>query len=162
MRMDKIDELLTRGVANIIPGRELLEKELRSERKLNIYLGIDPTATHIHLGHAVALRKLQEYATLGHHVTFLIGDFTALIGDTSDKDTERPVLTKEEIQNNFQTYKKQAEKVLDFSKVEVRHNSEWLSTLTFEDIVKLTQHLLKANSKLTSASSRVRLVSNAK
>ena len=140
MRMDKIDELLTRGVANIIPGRELLEKELRSERKLNIYLGIVPTATHIHLGHAVALRKLQEYATLGHHVTFLIGDFTALIGDTSDKDTERPVLTKEEIQNNFQTYKKQAEKVLDFSKVEVRHNSEWLSTLTFEDIVKLTQH----------------------
>jgi len=138
--MDNIEELLTRGIANIIPGKKELEDKLRSGEKLNIYLGIDPTSTKIHLGHAVALRKLQAFSELGHHVTFLIGDFTALIGDTSDKDTERPVLTIDEIQKNFQTYKKQAEKILDFSKVTVRHNSEWLKKLSFEDIIKLTQH----------------------
>ncbi|HVA96293.1 MAG TPA: tyrosine--tRNA ligase [Candidatus Acidoferrales bacterium] len=138
--MDTIKELLTRGVANIIPGKKELENKLSSGEKLNIYLGIDPTSTKIHLGHAVALRKLQSFSELGHHVTFLIGDFTALIGDTSDKDTERPVLTSEEIEQNFQTYKKQAEKIIDFSKVTVRYNSEWLKGLSFEDIVKLTQH----------------------
>jgi len=138
--MDKIEELLTRGIANIIPGKKELSEKLQTGEKLNIYLGIDPTSTKIHLGHAVALRKLQEFSELGHHVTFLIGDFTALIGDTSDKDTERPVLTSEEIKQNFQTYKKQAEKIVDFSKIKVVHNSEWLSKLTFEDIVKLTQH----------------------
>ncbi len=137
--MHDIDELLVRGVANIIPSRDLLKKAL-SERKLNVYLGIDPTATKIHLGHAVPLRILQKLADLGHNVTFLIGDFTALIGDTSDKDTERPVLTIDQIEENFKTYKKQAEKILDFSKVKVVHNSEWLSKLTFEDVVKLTQN----------------------
>lgn len=136
---DKTDELLTRGVANIIPNKDALEKVLNSGKKLNVYFGIDPTATKIHLGHAVPIRKLQKLAELGHNVTFLIGDFTALIGDTSDKDTERPVLTKEQIENNFQTYKNQAEKILDFSKIEVKHNSEWLSKLTFEETVKLCQ-----------------------
>ncbi len=138
--MDKIDELLTRGVANIIPDKESLEKKLRSEKKLNIYLGIDPTATNIHLGHAVPLRQLNTFAELGHTVTFLIGDFTALIGDTSDKDSERPVLSSEQIEENFQTYKKQAEKILDFTKIRVRHNSEWLKELQFSDIVKLCQN----------------------
>lgn len=134
-----MEDVLTRGVANIIPNREALEKEM-SKRKFNIYLGIDPTATKIHLGHAVSLRKLQKFADLGHHVTFLIGDFTSLIGDTSDKESERPVLTSEQIQENFKTYKSQAEKILDFSKIEVKYNSEWLSKLMFADIVKLTQH----------------------
>ena len=138
--MADIAEILERGVANIIPGKTELEKLLKKGTKLNIYLGIDPTSTKIHLGHAVVLRKLQQFAILGHNVTFLIGDFTALIGDTSDKDSERPSLTREEIEENFKTYKKQAEKVLDFSKVKVRYNSEWLKKLTFEDIVKLTQH----------------------
>lgn len=136
--MNDVDELLTRGTANVISSKEELKKAL-TERKLNIYLGIDPTATKIHLGHAVPLRKLQKLAELGHNVTFLIGDFTALIGDTSDKDTERPVLTLEQIEENFQTYKKQAEKILDFSKVKVAHNSEWLSKLGFRDVVELTQ-----------------------
>jgi len=138
--MDKTNELLTRGVANIIPNKESLKKTLTSGKKLNIYLGIDPTATQIHLGHAVPLRKLQALADLGHTVTFLIGDFTALIGDTSDKDSERPVLSKEQIEENFQTYKSQAQKILDFSKVRVRRNSEWLGKLSFEDIIKLCQH----------------------
>jgi tyrosyl-tRNA synthetase len=138
--MQDIDELLTRGVANIIPGKDELKKALESGKKLNVYLGIDPTSTKIHLGHTVPLRTLNRLANLGHNVTFLIGDFTALIGDTSDKDSERPVLTREQIEENFQTYKKQAEKVLDFSKVKIRYNSEWLKGLSFEDIVKLCQH----------------------
>ncbi len=135
-----MDDLLTTGVATVLPTKELVEKLLSSDKKLNIYLGIDPTATRIHLGHAVALRKLQKFVELGHNVTFLIGDFTALIGDTSDKDTERPVLTTEEIKTNFETYKEQAAKILDFSNVTVVHNSEWLSKLTFTDIVKLCQN----------------------
>lgn len=138
--MDKIDEVLTRGVTNVIPGKKELEKVLRGGKKLNIYLGIDPTATRIHVGHAVPLRKLQEFVELGHHVTFLIGDFTALIGDSSDKESERPILTYEEIQENFKTYKEQASKVLDFSKVKVRFNSEWLKKLKFADVVKLCQN----------------------
>ena len=138
--MDEINELLTRGVANIIPSKELLEKELQAGKKLNIYLGIDPTATKIHLGHAVVLRKLRDFTLLGHNVTFLVGDFTALIGDTSDKESERPQLKQEEVIANLETYKSQAEKVLDFSNVTIKYNSEWLSKLNFTDIVKLTQH----------------------
>ncbi len=138
--MKQIEELLTRSVANIIPNKNVLAGKLMSGKKLNIYLGIDPTSTKIHLGHAVVLRKLNQFALLGHNVTFLIGDFTALIGDTSDKDSERPALTIKEIEENFKTYKKQAEKILDFSKIKVRYNSEWLKKLNFEDILKLTQH----------------------
>jgi tyrosyl-tRNA synthetase len=135
-----MDDLLTRGVANISPSQNELEKVLKTGKKLNIYIGIDPTATKIHLGHAMPLRKLQEFAKLGHNITFLIGDFTALIGDTSDKDSERPSLTSEEIKENFQSYKEQAEKILDFSKIKVRFNSEWLSKLSFEEIIKLSQN----------------------
>lgn len=138
--MNDIEQVLTRGVANIIPGKKELFGKLTSTKKLNIYLGIDPTSTKIHLGHAVLLRKLNIFAQKGHNVTFLIGDFTALIGDASDKDSERPALTIEEIDENFKTYKNQAEKILDFSKVKIRYNSEWLKKLTFQDILKLTQH----------------------
>lgn len=137
--MTDINEILNRRVTNIIPNKEKLEGLLKSNKKLNVYLGIDPTATRIHIGHAVPLRKLQEFVELGHNVTFLIGDFTALIGDTSDKDTERPVLTYKEIKENFITYKKQASKILDFSKVKVKFNSSWLSKLKFADIIKLCQ-----------------------
>ncbi len=133
-------ESLERGITTILPTKEGLQSLLNSDKTLNIYLGIDPTATRIHLGHAVALRKLQSFVEMGHNVTFLIGDFTALIGDTSDKDTERPVLTSEEIQQNFATYKEQASKIIDFTQVSVKFNSEWLSTLRFSEIVKLCQH----------------------
>lgn len=134
-----IEKVLTRRVTNIIPNKEGLENTLKSKKKLNVYLGIDPTATKLHLGNAVPLRKLQEFVDLGHNVTFLIGDFTALIGDASDKVSERPILTQKEIEENFKTYKKQAEKIVDFSKAKVRQNSEWLKKLTFEDIISLTQ-----------------------
>lgn len=138
--MNDIEELLERGVANIIPNKSVLLGKLRAGKKLNIYFGIDPTSTKIHLGHAVPLRKLNNFAKQGHNVTFLIGDFTALIGDTSDKDSERPALSIKEIEENFKTYKKQAEKLLDFSKIKIEYNSKWLKKLTFEDILKLTQH----------------------
>lgn len=137
---DKIKDLIDRCVENVIPSKGELEKLLLSGKKLNVYLGIDPTGIKIHLGHAVALRKLQLLSELGHKVIFLIGDFTATIGDTSDKESERPILTREEIEKNFATYKKQAEKVLDFSNIEVRFNSEWLSKLTFGDVLFLAGH----------------------
>jgi tyrosyl-tRNA synthetase len=137
--MDKATELLTRGVANIIPNKEELGKFLASGRKLNIYLGIDPTSSKIHLGHAVLLRKLQKFAELGNNVTLVIGDFTALVGDTSDKESERPILTSKEIEENFKTYKNQAGKILDFSKIKVQNNSDWLSKLTYAEVFKLKQ-----------------------
>ena len=132
-----IEDLLTRGVENIISNKQDLKKRLESGEKLNVYLGIDPTATRIHVGHAFPLRKLQLMAEMGHNVTFLIGSFTALVGDTSDKNDERPVLTEAQIEENFQTYKKQASKILDFDKITVRHNSEWLSKLNFADLIQL-------------------------
>ena len=138
--MGVIEEMVTRSVTNIIPGREKLLALLASRTPRNVYFGIDPTATHIHLGHAVPLRKLQTLSELGHRVTFLIGDFTALIGDSSDKESERPVLTSAQIEQNFQTYKAQAEKLLDFRSVTLRYNSEWLGKLTFADIVALSHH----------------------
>jgi len=138
-KMDKIEELLTRGVANIIPGRAELEKVLRSDKKLNIYLGVDPTAPRMHIGHGVNIRKLQQFVDLGHNVTFLIGDFTTKVGDNSDKESERPILTDAQIEVNWQTYKAQASKFLDFSKVTLKHNSEWLSKLGFADVIRLSQ-----------------------
>ena len=137
---EKVNDILDRGIVNLIPDKEKLKKLLLSDKKLNVYLGIDPTATKIHVGHAVPLRKLGKLAELGHNAHFLIGDFTALIGDTSDKDKERPKLTTEEINNNFQTYKSQAEKVIDFSNIKTVFNSEWLKSLKFEDIISLCQH----------------------
>ncbi len=135
-----ISKILSRSVSSIIPSKKDLKALLLSGKKLNVYLGIDPTSTKIHLGNAVSLRKLQEFAQLGHKVTFLIGDFTALIGDTSDKLSERPILTYDQIRENFKTYKKQASKVLDFSKVNVKYNSSWLKRLTFSEIIKLCQN----------------------
>jgi tyrosyl-tRNA synthetase len=138
--MDKqeiIEDLLTRGIENIIPGSEKLRQLLASGKVLNVYLGLDPTAPRIHLGHAFNIRKLQQFVELGHNVTFLIGDFTTRVGDTSDKDTERPMLKVEEIESNLATYKQQAAKFIDFDRVQLRHNSEWLSKLDFGDVIQL-------------------------
>ncbi|MBU1071419.1 tyrosine--tRNA ligase [Patescibacteria group bacterium] len=137
---DRIKDLIERCVENVIPSKKELEDLLSSGKKLNVYVGIEPTGTRIHLGHVVPLRKLQLLSDLGHKVTFLIGDFTATIGDTSDKEGERPVLTREEIEKNFATYKKQAEKVLDFTNIEVKFNSEWLKKLTFGEVLFLAGH----------------------
>jgi len=133
-----LEELLTRGVEQVIV-RQTLEERLKSGEKLKLYLGIDPTGSQIHLGHTIPLRKLRDFQRLGHQVIFLIGNFTALIGDTSDKDSMRPVMTQQEIEENFKTYKEQASKILDFDKVEIRYNADWLSKLSFTEVVKLAQ-----------------------
>ena len=119
------NDLLTRAVEKVIP-LDLAKAKLASGEKLRVYLGIDPTGARLHLGHSVPLRKLQAFASAGHHVIFLVGSFTARIGDPSGRDTERQPLTEEEIQANLQSYKNQASKILDFSKVELRENHEWL------------------------------------
>lgn len=134
-----MSNVLTRGITNITP-KDLAEKKIASKKPLRIYLGIDPTGTHLHLGHSVPLRKLQAFADAGHEVIFLIGSFTAMIGDPTGRDAMRSALTKEEVEKNFEDYKKQAGKILDFSRVQIRYNHEWLETLGFEDIVKLSSH----------------------
>ena len=139
MNQDKIKEVLTRGVEEVIV-RENLEKELLSGKKLRIYYGIDPTGSKIHLGHAVVLRKLKEFCDLGHEVILLIGDFTAMIGDPTDRDAARVPLTIKQIKENMKDYKNQASKILDFKKVKIKYNSQWLSKLNFEKILELSSH----------------------
>ena len=120
----RIKELLNRGVAEIIE-RSHLEKKLRSGKRLRVKLGIDPTAPYLHLGHSIVLRKLRQFQELGHQIVFLIGDFTAQIGDPSARLNKRRPLTPEEVKKNMATYKAQAGKILDIKKVEIRYNSEW-------------------------------------
>ncbi|HVW67137.1 MAG TPA: tyrosine--tRNA ligase [Candidatus Peribacteraceae bacterium] len=133
------EEILTRGVAKVLP-QKLAEEKLKSGKKLRVYLGIDPTGTKLHLGHSVPLRKLKQFADAGHHVIFLIGSFTAMIGDPTGKDAMRESLSRRDVEKNFETYKKQAEKILDFSKIDIRYNHEWLEKLHFEQIVDLASN----------------------
>lgn len=133
------DEILTRGIEAIVPKQGLKEK-MEIGKKLRVYLGIDPTSTRIHLGNAVPLRKLRDFQIAGHEVIFLVGSFTALIGDTSDKDAMRQPLTSEQIEANFHTYKEQASKILDFKKAKIMYNGDWLSKLSFKNVVELAQH----------------------
>ncbi len=133
-----IDQLLSRGVQDIVPKKGLQEK-LHKGDKLKVYLGFDPTSTNIHIGNAVPLRKLRDFQNAGHEVIFLVGSFTALIGDTSDKDAMRKPLTPQEIEHNFHTYKEQASKILDFSRAKIMYNGDWLSGLSFQNIVELAQ-----------------------
>lgn len=129
----KIDELLTRGVADVV-DREHLRKVLLGKKKLRVKLGIDPTSPNIHIGRAVALWKLRAFQDLGHQVVFIVGDFTGLIGDTSDKDAERPMLTEATVKQNMKNYLAQAFKILDKSKTEAHYNSQWLKRLGFKEI----------------------------
>lgn len=131
-----MDELLSRGVDEIIP-REELEQALKSKHPLRIKFGVDPSSPDLHLGHAVPLRQLKALQDLGHTVIFLIGDYTARIGDPSGKKKTRPVLTEAEIAANVETYLDQVGRVLDVKKAEIRRNSEWLSKLSFADLLKL-------------------------
>ncbi|HEX9817560.1 MAG TPA: tyrosine--tRNA ligase [Patescibacteria group bacterium] len=130
-------EVLTRGVAEILPSRAGLEK-LMAKRKIKLYLGIDPSGFELHLGHSVVLRKLNQFAQLGHQVVLLIGNGTVKIGDPTGRDESRPMLTDEQIEANFKTWKKQASKVLDFAKIEIRYNGDWLDKLTMVEVIKLT------------------------
>lgn len=134
---NKISELLTRGVEEIFV-KDHLETALKSGKQLRIKLGIDPTGPKIHIGRAVPLRKLRAFQDLGHQIVLIIGDFTATIGDASDKDGKRPVLTREQIEANLEDYKNQIGKILDLSKVEFHYNSEWLDNLGVSEMTNLT------------------------
>ena len=129
----KIDALLTRGVDELIHEKEL-RKKLLSGKQLRIKLGIDPTSANLHIGRSIPLLKLRDFQELGHQIIFIVGDFTGVIGDTSDKESERPMLTQEQIDANKQTYYDQVAKILDIDKVEFRYNSEWLASLTYREI----------------------------
>ncbi|PIR53398.1 tyrosine--tRNA ligase [Candidatus Peregrinibacteria bacterium CG10_big_fil_rev_8_21_14_0_10_49_10] len=135
----KNDELLTRGVSNVTP-KDLAEKKLKSGKPIRLYLGIDPTGSKLHLGHSVPLRKLKAFQEAGHEVIFLVGSFTAMIGDPSGRDKQREALTEEQVEENFQTYKDQASKILDFRKVQLRYNHEWLESLTVKELAGLATH----------------------
>ena len=113
--MDKIDELLTRGVEQIIPNKDELGNVLRSGKKLRVYQGFDPTSPDLHIGHLAGLRKLRQWQDLGHEVIFLLGDFTAMVGDPTGKDKTRPMLTEETVAQNAKEYQIQAAKVLRFN-----------------------------------------------
>jgi tyrosyl-tRNA synthetase len=132
---------LKKGAAEIIPEPELrasLEKSLKTGTPLRVYLGVDPTAPDLHLGHTVVLRKLKHFQDMGHTAVFLIGDFSAMIGDPTGVSETRPPLTREQVDANAKTYLAQVFKILDPAKTEVRYNSEWLGKLSSYDIIRLT------------------------
>jgi tyrosyl-tRNA synthetase len=141
-----VDEQLAyikKGVAEIIPEPELkasLEKSVKTGKPLRVYLGVDPTAPDLHLGHTVVLRKLKHFQDLGHTAVFLIGDFSAMIGDPTGVSETRPPLTREQVDANAKTYLEQVFKILDRDKTEVRYNSEWLGKMNAEDVVRLCSH----------------------
>jgi tyrosyl-tRNA synthetase len=132
------DEKLKQAMAAELKER-LLEAE-KENRPLRVYCGYDPTAPDLHLGHTVTMRKLSQFQELGHDVMFVIGDFTSLIGDPSDKDKLRPHLSPEEVAQNANTYAEQSYKILDPEKTTIKHNADWLSKLTFEDVIRLSSN----------------------
>lgn len=139
----KIDRLLTRGVAVVYPTNEKLKEQLMSGRRLRIYVGIDPTASFLHIGHAMQLRKIREFQDLGHEVIVLIGSFTAMIGDPTDKLATRKQLTKSDVMENAKTYKKQMSKILKFTgsnPAKMMFNDKWLGKMSFADVTSLASH----------------------
>lgn len=132
------DEDLKKAMTNELRQR-LIEAE-KEGRPLRVYCGYDPTSTDLHLGHTITMRKLRQFQDLGHDVTFLIGSYTALVGDPSDKNKARPILTEEQVAHNARTYSEQAFRVLDPAKTKVRYNGEWLSELSLVDLIRLGQN----------------------
>ncbi len=136
-----IDEILTRSVETIFPSKEALREKLLSGKQLRIYMGIDPTADYIHIGHSTNYIILKRLHNLGHKIIVLVGDFTAMIGDPSDKSSLRQQLTRAEVEENLASFKSQISKILDFgasdNPIEFRFNSDWLSKLTFADTAEL-------------------------
>lgn len=132
------DEELKQAMATEL--RQRLVEANEQSRPLRIYCGFDPRTSDLHLGHTVPMRKLRQFQELGHEVTFLVGNYTSLIGDPSDKDKLRPQLTADEVAHNAQTYAEQAYKVLDKEKTKIRFNAEWLSELSFADLIKLASN----------------------
>ena len=147
MTTDQQLELLTARHVDLFSADELkkkLEIAAKEGRGLRIKYGADPSAPDIHLGHVVGLNKLREFQDAGHTVVFIIGDFTGMIGDPSGKSVTRPALSKEQVLENAESYKKQVFKILDPAKTEVRFNSEWLGEMKFEDVIRLSAHVTVA------------------
>jgi len=143
MNIEEELNLLLRGVVEVISEEELKQKLISAHAKkqtLKVKAGFDPTAPDLHLGHTVLLQKLRHFQELGHDVYFLIGDFTAMIGDPSGKSETRPVLTREQVLINAQTYKEQIFKILEPSKTKVIFNSTWLNKMSAIDVIKLCSH----------------------
>ncbi len=132
------DEDLKKAMTAELRERLLLAQ--KEKRPLRVYCGYDPTSTDLHLGHTITMRKLRQFQDLGHEVTFLIGSYTALVGDPSDKNKARPILTEEQVNENAITYAEQAFRVLDREKTKIRYNGEWLSKLTLVDLIRLGQN----------------------
>lgn len=149
MNIEEQVELLMQGTEY---GDEEIKKAMTGElrqrlldaqnenRPLRVYCGYDPTSTDLHLGHTITMRKLRQFQDLGHDVTFLIGSYTALVGDPSDKNKARPILTEDQVAHNAQTYAEQAYRVLDREKTRIRYNGEWLSELSLLDLIRLGQN----------------------
>ena len=139
-KKEQINETLTRGVENVYPNKAALENILNSGKKLKIYYGIDPTGPSLHLGHAVQLLKLKQLQDAGHGIVILIGDFTAMIGDPTDKNAVRRQLTKKQVQHNFKNYKKLIGKILDLKKTKFEYNSKWHDKLGIKGFVELLSY----------------------
>jgi tyrosyl-tRNA synthetase len=138
-----INTLLTRGVENIYPSFDFIESRLKDGKQLTLYLGIDPTGPDLHLGHAIPLRKMAEFQKLGHKLILLVGDFTGMIGDPTDKSATRVRLTREQVLENASKYKAQASKIISFegeNAAELKYNSEWLDKLTLRDTTELASN----------------------
>lgn len=134
------DEVLTRAVDKILPSKDGLKK-LMQQKKIKLYLGVDPTATKLHLGHTVMIRKLQQFADLGHQVIFLFGTGTTLVGDPSERATGRKLISYQKVKQNMKDWKTQISPILDFNKVKTLENGDWLTKLKLQDIIKIASNL---------------------
>lgn len=140
MKQDSIEELLTRRVEKILPTKEGLAK-LLSKKKIRLYQGFDPTGSRLHLGHSVGLRKLMELANLGHEVIFLFGTGTVLVGDPSQRSSARKFIGKGEIEKNIKDWKRQASPIVDFSKVRILRNGDWLTKLRLKELITIASNI---------------------
>lgn len=138
-----IKKTLERSIDKLYPSREVIEKVLFDGKKLRIYLGVDPTGPHLHLGHLTNLLVLRRFQELGHEIIFLIGDFTAQIGDPTDKTAVRPMLTQAQVKENLKTFKKQASRIIKLAgpnAAKIKFNSKWLAKMKLEDVIELARH----------------------
>ncbi|MBN1168775.1 tyrosine--tRNA ligase [Candidatus Woesebacteria bacterium] len=138
--MSEEEKILERRVAKVLPSKKGL-LELMSKKKLKVYQGFDPTATQLHLGHTVGFRKLMDFADAGHEVIFLFGTGTVLVGDPSERETGRKLITQKEIDENIKTWKDQASTIVDFSKVKIQKNGDWLNDLKLKDLVSIASNV---------------------
>src|SRR3990167_6262344 len=138
--MSNIDEVLTKNVTQILPDKEAL-KVLMDSKKIRVYLGVDPTGTKLHLGHTIPIRKLQEFADLEHEAILVFGTGTVLTGDPSQRQEARKKITQKEIDENIKSWKSQASKIIDFNKVKIRKNGDWLLKLTVPEIINIASNI---------------------